>query len=423
MSDQSNLFEDRALRAIKWHPSRSAGLERLSKFLPNVAQQYSQNRNFDLGSSDRSNTSALSPWIKHRLIEEAEILREVGKAHSFSSAEKFIQEVFWRGYFKGWLEHNPDVWHRFKVDIGRLQNELSTDPELSKKLEIALQGNTGIECFDIWVRELLTTGYLHNQARMWFASIWIFTLKLPWQLGAKFFYQNLLDGDIASNTLSWRWVGGLHTKGKTYLARASNIEKFTNGRFNPEGQLSSEAKPLDETDLPPMEARANFPAIVTLEQGQRIGLLISSEDCRPETLNLPHNPIAVLCCVQAGKDENLLQSLQVQNFKVAAIEDASLRAEEHYQCKSEQYDGDAWIKYTLEWAKKHNLGYVITPYASVGPIADQVNALRIILEKNGISLYQITREYDQLVWPHAQKGFFKLKPQIPNFLESLKPPN
>ena len=63
---------------------------------------------------------------------------------------------------------------------------------------------------------------------MWFASIWIFTLNLPWQLGADFFMQHLLDGDPASNTLSWRWVAGIQTKGKNYLARKSNIEKYSN---------------------------------------------------------------------------------------------------------------------------------------------------------------------------------------------------
>ena len=66
---------------------------------------------------------------------------------------------------------------------------------------------------------------------MWFASIWIHTLNLPWQLGADFF-KNLLDGDPASNTLSWRWVAGLHTQGKCYLATENNIKKFTNNRFN-----------------------------------------------------------------------------------------------------------------------------------------------------------------------------------------------
>ena len=93
-------------------------------------------------------------------------------------------------------------------------------------------GATAIEPFNDWVRELKETGYLHNHARMWFASIWIHTLELPWYLGADFFLKHLLDGDEAVNTLSWRWVAGLHTKGKTYLARASNIEKYTNGRYS-----------------------------------------------------------------------------------------------------------------------------------------------------------------------------------------------
>ena len=63
---------------------------------------------------------------------------------------------------------------------------------------------------------------------MWFASIWIHTLELQWELGADFFLKHLLDGDPASNTLSWRWVAGIHTKGKNYIARKSNIEKYSN---------------------------------------------------------------------------------------------------------------------------------------------------------------------------------------------------
>ena len=68
------------------------------------------------------------------------------------------------------------------------------------------------------VKELKETNYLHNHARMWFASIWIFTLDLPWQLGAEFFMKHLYDGDAASNTLGWRWVAGIQTQGKNYLA-------------------------------------------------------------------------------------------------------------------------------------------------------------------------------------------------------------
>ena len=80
---------------------------------------------------------------------------------------------------------------------------------------------------------------------MWFASIWIFTLKLPWQQGAAFFLEHLLDGDSASNTLSWRWVAGLQTKGKHYLAKSWNIEKFTENRFT-NIQLNESAVPIIE---------------------------------------------------------------------------------------------------------------------------------------------------------------------------------
>ena len=75
---------------------------------------------------------------------------------------------------------------------------------------------------------------------MWFASIWIHTLKLPWELGANFFLKNLVDGDPASNTLSWRWVAGLHTKGKCYVASEDNIKKFSNGRYLQKNILNKE---------------------------------------------------------------------------------------------------------------------------------------------------------------------------------------
>ena len=81
---------------------------------------------------------------------------------------------------------------------------------------------------------------------MWFASIWIFTLNLPWQLGANFFMKHLYDGDAASNTLSWRWVAGLQTIGKHQVATSSNISKFTNGKYRP-NNLNEDAEPMEST--------------------------------------------------------------------------------------------------------------------------------------------------------------------------------
>jgi len=212
-----------------------AGRERLSCFLPYAAGAYAKRRNYDLGPNDRSNISALSPWIRNRLLLETDVLSQVLKQHRFEDAEKFVQEVFWRGYYKGWLEQHPEVWLRYSASVNHQLDSIETDAGLAERYDQALSASTGIDCFDAWTKELKSTGYLHNHSRMWFASIWVFTLGLPWELGADFFLRHLLDGDPASNTCSWRWVAGLHTAGKTYLARASNIAKYTEQRFNPEG--------------------------------------------------------------------------------------------------------------------------------------------------------------------------------------------
>ncbi len=86
------------------------------------------------------------------------------------------------------------------------EEQLAASSGLRRAYERAVEGRTGIDGFDDWARQLVETGWLHNHTRMWFASIWIFTLRLPWALGAAFFLRHLLDGDPASNTLSWRWV-------------------------------------------------------------------------------------------------------------------------------------------------------------------------------------------------------------------------
>ena len=203
-------------------PTRTAALAQLEKFLP-LAAKYASTRNFDLGPDHHTGVSQLSPYLRTRLITEEETTRAVLGKHSPRAAEKFLQEIAWRTYWKGWLEMRPTAWHHYTSTLTSLEKQRNL-PDYQN----AISGNTPIPCFNHWATELTSTGYLHNHARMWFASIWVFTLRLPWQLGADFFYRHLLDGDPASNTLSWRWVGGLHTKGKTYLARAANIAEFTN---------------------------------------------------------------------------------------------------------------------------------------------------------------------------------------------------
>ncbi len=213
--------------------TRAAALTAMQTFVPVMGSRYTNGRNFDYGPGRHKAVSVLSPYVRRRMVTEAELVRAAVQAHGPEGAEKFIDEVVWRGYFKGWLERRPQVWTTYQSGLEADLAALDRDRKLRRDVERAMDGQTGFDAFDAWAQELVDTGYLHNHARMWFASIWIFTLGLPWRLGADFFYRHLLDGDAASNTLGWRWAAGLHTRGKPYPADAQNIATFTAGRFTP----------------------------------------------------------------------------------------------------------------------------------------------------------------------------------------------
>lgn len=198
------------MKDLIFPPKRLYALDRLKSFLPHAAQDYARGRNSDFGPNQPTSVSKLSPYIRYRMISEKEIIARIYSKHAPESVQKYIEEILWRTYWKGWLEFHPSLWD-FYLDESTREKKL-VDHQMLKKAEM---GQVGIEGFDDWAKELIETGYLHNHARMWFASIWIFTLQLPWILGADFFLRHLIDADIASNTLSWRWVAGLHTQGKT----------------------------------------------------------------------------------------------------------------------------------------------------------------------------------------------------------------
>ena len=395
-----DLFSDAdTTEPIAFVPMRKAGLARLDKFASRMGQHYARQRNFDFGPYQRSNVSALSPWIRHRLITEEEVLRTTLARHTLPSAEKFVQEVFWRTYFKGWLEQHPSVWTAYQDGVKRALD----DDQGAAAYRDAVAGRTGIACFDHWARELVRTGYLHNHARMWFASIWIFTLRLPWELGADFFLRHLIDGDPASNTLSWRWVAGLHTKGKTYLARASNIARYTEGRFNPEGQLSTTAEPLVEHSI---HARVVLKPSLPLPKGAFL-LLVTPEDCQIEGL-MPHAPAGRLALECSSARSPLAIGAVAQAFTDGALQDA---------CGAVPESDLDWTEQIIAAAKAAGVDTVVTGHAPVGPVASQLSKAQ--LHAAGITLHQVQRGYDTLAWPHAAKGFFALKKKIPSILREL----
>ena len=387
---------------MDFSPTRAAGLSALTAFLPKAGQHYTGQRNFDYGPGDRGNISLLSPYIRHRLLTEQEVVTAVLGQHSFAAAEKFIQEVFWRTYWKGWLEMRPVVWDVYVRDVASLRGEAGA------YYAQAIAGETGIECFDAWVRELTETGYLHNHARMWFASIWIFTLRLPWQLGADFFYQHLLDGDPASNTLSWRWVAGLQTAGKTYLAQAENIAKFTGGRFKPEA-FAHYAPPLsEEAPIAPLPLR-DLPAI---PHGP-VGLLLTEEDLHPESINWHDATITSIASIEAMAHN---VSPMVGAFKAAAIDGARLRSAAYYNAPEKALH--AWdAQLLIAWAREHSVTAIVTAYIPAGYTQCHIHGITAQLAAAGISLVQVRRQWDSNAWPRAHKGFFAFKENIPSLMK------
>ncbi len=391
--------------------TRHGGMELLERFLPR-ANNYADRRNFDLGPTDRTNVSRLSPYLTTRLLTQKDVLDAVLAQHSPDAVESFIHQICWRTYFKGWLEQRPAVWTDWLADCESLATT-----EAATRAEQAVITPTGIDCFDAWATELIETGWLHNHARMWFASIWIFTFGLPWQLGAKFFFTHLLDADPASNTLSWRWVAGIQTKGKHYLARRDNIARFTEGRFPDSADLAEDAPPItDDRDYPLTPLSLPDPA--TIPSTGRIGVLLHGEDCSFELpLNRAIQPVAVAVGWPFGFNQLTGWSPTVTEFRKEALNDAAERAIRRWNCTHTDLSAATnWVEAIEDWALTERLDAILTPHLTVGPWRD---FLRPRLAEVEIPVHEVTRDWDRQLWPHATKGFFPFRKHIPAALEGL----
>jgi deoxyribodipyrimidine photo-lyase len=373
--------------------TRAAGLAQLAAVLPTLGEVYARGRNTDPGDRARPSTSLLSPWLRYRLLTEQEVVGAALAAHG-PGAGKFVEEVVWRSYWKGWLEGRPSVWDAYGAELARAQDRLATEGGLRRVYRDATEGTTGIDGFDDWAHALVAENWLHNHARMWFASIWVFTLRLPWALGAAFFLRHLLDGDPASNTLSWRWVAGLHTRGKHYVARAENIARYTGGRHDPAGQLDEDPAPLTEPEAPPAH---RLSAADPAPAGD-VALLLHEDDCAVETLPLGDARVRALAgfCARRG------EAPAVDAFAQAAVEDALARAEARFDVPGRLLAPDALAGWT-------DLP-VVTPHAPVGPAATALAST---------TATRIRRDWDALTWPHAARGFFQMRSRIPELLDAL----
>ena len=380
---------------MNFKPSRIFALEKLNNFIENNLVEYSKLRNFDYGPDKRTNISCLSPYVSHGIISEIEMINKSLKKYSFIKNEKFIQEILWRIYWKGWLELRPNVWSDYLSDLKKIkETSINNQNYLS-----AINGKTNIECFNYWVNELKEKNYLHNHARMWFASIWIFTLNLPWQLGAEFFMKNLCDGDAASNTLGWRWVAGIQTQGKHYLASEWNIKKFTNNRFQ-NIKLNEKATPVIDEKNYSIKNR-NFTNAEILENKT---LLIFENNLSFEITDFKDNKFKKILLINHKNNYRTINlSEKVMSFKSSLLEDQKKRLEQKsINCEIVSIDE---IKNITE-----NI-YAI--YPSIGENLDFINLNSL---KNIRFLY---RKLDQFSWKYCNKGFFNFKNHIPKIIQKF----
>jgi deoxyribodipyrimidine photo-lyase len=197
-----------------WRGGTREALKRLNTL---DIEAYSRNRNFLNGS-----VSKLSPYFRHGCITLKEASDNVRNRFG-ADAEKFVQELAWRDYWRR-------VWH----DLGNAIFSDVEDPKvvLGDKLmpDFIRQGITGLPCMDGVIRDLLHDGYVHNHARMWFAAYVVHWLKVDWREAADWFENNLLDGDKASNHLSWQWVASLFSS-KPYYFNKENLSRFTGEKY------------------------------------------------------------------------------------------------------------------------------------------------------------------------------------------------
>ena len=373
--------------------SRAKAVDKLNHFIENNLLEYSKLRNFDFGPDNRSNISGLSPYITHGVINELEVIDKSLKKFSFAKNEKFIQEVLWRVYWKGWLELRPNVWSDYLVELYDLKEEYKSEQNYLN----AIEGKTNIECFNQWINELKDNNYLHNHTRMWFASIWIFTLELPWQLGAEFFMKHLYDGDAASNTLGWRWVAGIQTPGKHYLASEWNIKKFTENRFQ-NIKLNENTHPkISEKSYSIIKKDFKNPQIL---EGKN--LLIFENNLSFEITDFQKNNFKKIYII-SNKNENRSIKLSEKSVKFKSL----LINDQEQRLKDKSIDCEI-----VDISQIKNIENCYSLYPTVGENLDYLNS-------NNLKIDFLYRKLDQISWQYCSKGFFNFKNYIPKIISTF----
>ncbi len=210
------LEEDHSISPTRG--GRKAALETLALIRP---QPYERNRNFLSGDVTR-----LSAYLRHGVLTLAEV-RDYALAQVAEPAHagKLINEFAWRDYWQRlYVELGEGVWQDQEPYKTGFTADAYTD-DVPKEI---LAGETTLVCMDDFSKDLRDTGYLHNHARLWFAAYIVHWRHVRWQAGARWFLEHLIDGDPASNNLSWQWVASTFASAP-YIFNRENLERYTEG--------------------------------------------------------------------------------------------------------------------------------------------------------------------------------------------------
>ena len=222
---------------------------------------------------------------------------------------------------------------------------------------------------------------------MWYASIWIFTLKRPWEEGAHFFSDHLLDFCPASNTLGWRWVAGLQTIGKNYLANSENIKKFTNNRFYPKDQLNEyELSIEDKSNLNSIvKPKISYEEIfIDKLKNKCLGLVLTNNDLSLHKIINNFNITNYETCVFYNRVD---KSKVVQNFEQNLLHEVV-----NTTPKAELI---STFQGLTDWVKKNKINELIIPYETVGSKILSTREFLSNLESIGVKYHFYLRDWDR----------------------------
>ncbi len=232
-------------------PVRGGKCEAQSRLEPLKPEAYGSTRNHLDGA-----VTGLSPFIRHGVVNSSDVRDRALDVSTPKQAEKFIQQLAWRAYWQQFYRKWPDlIWQ----DIEPYKTGFEPYDYADDLPEDIAMGETGVACIDQFIAELLETGHIHNHARLYIAAYVCHWRRVKWQAGARWFLAHLLDGDLASNNLSWQWVASTFSH-KPYFFNLENVEKFTgetiDTRMKTNGPLAGTYDALYARLFPNLEPRS-----------------------------------------------------------------------------------------------------------------------------------------------------------------------